>query len=539
MSLLANLIAKKKFILQLVSRAVLVGFLVMLGLTIYVYTFKNQIVQKLLTNTNKGYRGRVACGDVGVSLFRGFPYVSLTVNDLKVYENKKDTAPILSVEKSYFGFELLSLLQENYQIRKITFERGYAHIIQYNADEYNITRAFEPVETQAKDTAKSTLYLNIDALKLYDITIDKQNLETNIRIETEIKQLESKFSKSKEDIFLLVDTKFTLNAYKNQKPTYIYHKHFDAETKLTYHKASQIIDIDKALVKLEGSEFNMTGNIDTKGDMPVDLVFEAQKSDFNLVIAMAPEALIPTLSSYKNKANIKFLATIKGPTANNQQPQVNIDLKCQDAQIINPDINKKIDQIGFSLNFTNGKERNNKTSVLQLKDFFARPNIGKFKANLTVKNLDAPEIDMQLDTDFDLEFLSKFFRINQLSNLSGKVMLQMNFHDIIDIQNPQTSLDRFNQAYYAKLEVNNLNFKVNTYALPISNINIAAEMDAKKLLLKNLSLNVANSNIAINGFATNLPAIIHKTKDEIHSELHVKSNLIDLNQLTQNKIDEA
>jgi hypothetical protein len=100
-----------------------------------------------------------------------------------------------------------------------------------------------------------------------------------------------------------------------------------------------------------------------------------------------------------------------------------------------------------------------------------------FTGNLMVKNFVSPEIDMQIDSDFDLEFLSKFLNINDLSALTGKVQLRMNFHDIIDLEHPERSLEQLNQAYFAALKITNLNFKSKNFHLPVENLNVHAEMD--------------------------------------------------------------
>jgi hypothetical protein len=275
----------------------------------------------------------------------------------------------------------------------------------------------------------------------------------------------------------------------------------------------------------------LIGKIDFKNEMNVDMHISGKKPNFDLLIAFAPEDLIPVLKSYDNRGNVYFDASIKGKTANNKTPSITANFGCKDGYIKNPEANKALDQLGFHCHFSNGTQHNATTSVFELKDFTARPEAGKFNANLLVKNFNAPEVDLQLDSDFNLDFLTQFLKLKDLKNLTGQVLLTMNFHDIIDLQNPEKALEKLNQAYYSKLTIKDLNFKSDSYHLPIQKLNVEATVTGQNLNLTNCSLNVGDNDISISGKVSNIPAILHKTDDSINAELHIKSNNIDLKTL--------
>ena len=99
-----------------------------------------------------------------------------------------------------------------------------------------------------------------------------------------------------------------------------------------------------------------------------------------------------------------------------------------------------LEKIGFKGSFTNGSKRDLSTMRFELENFSAKPEAGTFKGKLSVENFDSPDIDMNLVSDFDLDFLSKFLNTKELKGLSGRVILTMNFHDIIDLNNPEKSI---------------------------------------------------------------------------------------------------
>ncbi|TAD82967.1 MAG: DUF3971 domain-containing protein [Bacteroidetes bacterium] len=510
----------------------LISIVGLLILTISIIYFKKDaIIAKALSEANKGYKGLILVDKTDITPFKNFPYISFKIQGLKIYESKaSDTLAILQAKEAYIGFNLWRMINKDYSIKKIALSNGAINIVQYQNQEYNIVRAFTPIET-AIDTSNQPFTIDLQGIHIDNMVINKNNLSTNVLIQANIKVAEAKFKKTQNAIKLKLDGDCVLDVINDGKPTYVYRKNIQLRTNLVYNTILQSVEITKSSVYLEGAEIEMNGRLDITDDLPVDLEFSGKKQDFNLLIAFAPESLIPTLRSYDNKGDIYFNATIKGKTANNQTPAIEANFGCKNGYIKNRDANKVLDKLGFHCTFTNGPKQSAASSTFELKEFSGRPEAGKFNATLSVKNFEAPEIDMRLDSDFDLVFLTKFFRLKDLTNLSGQVLLTMNFHDIIDLEHPERALEKLNQAYYSKLEIKNLNFKSDSYHLPLKDLNVEASVTGENLALKNCSLMLGENDLAINGRISNIPAVIHKASEVVNAELHIKSKKLDISQL--------
>jgi hypothetical protein len=514
----------------------LVGLLLaFIGASITIHLKKDAIISKVIQYANKGYKGKIIIGKTNISPFENFPYISIRLKDLKVYETKAiDSLAIIDVKDAYIGLDFWRMVNNNFLIKKIAITNGFINIKQFENGEFNIVQAFEPIE-ESTDTSTEPFTIDLNNIHITDIDIKKENLLTKIMVEADVADADVSFNKTKEDIKLHLDGKFILNVFDSGKPTYVYHKHLELHTDFVFNKVSHVINLRKTRLLLERAEFLMTGMIDLDNEQYVDLNITGQKPNFDLLIAFAPEDLIPTLESYDNRGDIYFNAKLKGKTANNQSPAIEAEFGCKDGFIRNAETKKMLDQLGFRCTYTNGAKRNSSTSVFELKDFGARPEAGKFKANLKVVNFNSPEIDMRLDSDFDLEFLTKFFKLKDLKNLSGQVLLTMNFHDIIDLQQPEKALTKLNQAYFSQLQIKNLNFKSESYHLPIKNLNVEASIKGENLTLKNCSFGLGDNDLKITGKVSNFPAVIHKTGEMILAELHIRSNRLDINQLMPKK----
>jgi hypothetical protein len=64
-------------------------------LTMIVYLKQDQLVQAEVDAMNKTHQGRLVVGNAHVALFRNFPYFSVKVDDVSIYESKEDSAAVI------------------------------------------------------------------------------------------------------------------------------------------------------------------------------------------------------------------------------------------------------------------------------------------------------------------------------------------------------------------------------------------------------------------------------------------------------------
>jgi hypothetical protein len=526
------MLKSKKFWKRLILILIIIPIILFSTVITIVYWKQDAIIQELIATLNKDFKGEIEIKDSHVSPFANFPYISIDLEGLKIYENKKHSneKPIVRLNDVYVGFDLMNIIKGNYEIKSIKLQDGNIKIVQYKNGDFNIAKAFEPIKPI--EEVSEELHLDLKTIKLENVDISKLNLENNLLVDAYIDKATSKFRTTDDNLLIGLDSKFQLSLIKNGDTTFIKHKHFEVETEFNFNEKSQLLTISPTEVKLERAVFQMSGMIDVDDDLNLDLKFSGDKPNFDLFLAMAPEELEPVLKRYDNKGRVYFNATVKGKSINGHQPLINADFGCKNAFFKNTTVNRKLDEINFKGHFTNGEKRNTSTMEFGLDDFSAKPEAGVFSGHLIVKNFDSPEIDMKLISRFDLDFLSKFFNLNDLSNLKGKVKLTMNFKDIIDLNNPEKSIEKLNESYYSELEVKNLSFATNSYHLPIKNVNIKAVMDGHFAKIEHFDLKIGQSDLSIKGSVSDLPAIIHHTGDIVDTKLLISSKVLDLKELT-------
>ncbi len=510
---------------------VLVPILLFVLMIALIYWKQDTVVQELIKTVNQDFTGELEVKGSHISPFANFPYVSIDLDEVRVYEDKtKSTPPLLNLHDVYLGFDLWTLLQGSMEIKAIKLKDGFIKLVQHTDGSFNIANALS--NKKEIEDAGEEFHLDIKTISLVNIDILKLNEENNILIEAFVDDAESKFKTSPDHVMVSLDSRFLVNVLVDGDTTFIKHKHIDIHTQLDFSQVTQLLTIQPSELQLEKALFKMDGTIDFDDDMNLDLKFHGNKPNFDLFLAFAPEELAPALQRYDNQGKIFFEASVAGKSINGHNPLIVADFGCEDAFFNNKISKKKIDDLYFKGHFTTGALRNATTTEFSLTDFTAKPEAGMFSGNLMVKNFESPEIDMKLRSEFDLDFLAQFFNITDLQNLKGHVALTMNFHDIIDLVNPEKSIEKLNESYFTELEVNNLSFRTPAYHLPINDIDIKAMMDGHKAVIDHFNINVGGSDLSFQGIISDLPAILHHTADPVTTNLLIKSSLLDIKQLT-------
>ncbi len=517
------------------KRAMLLGILLPLllfGILVFiVFQKQDALIQGEIDALNKTHQGLIEIGDTHIDPIKNFPYISIKVDSIQLYESKdKDDALILDVADIYVGFNLWDVVDGNYDVQKLLVEDGYFNIIKHKDGSINIENALAAPSEEV--TEEAPLDIHLKNIELKNIDIHKLDEESNLDIETYVYWANSGIKTAGHKIKALVDTEFELNIIEGQDTSFIKHKHFECHTDVTFDNLSGLLEIAPSGIKMENGDFNIQGSIETKKDMALDLHVYGTKPNFDMLIAFAPEDLIPTLESYNNAGEVFFNADIVGPTGNGALPFIDIQFGADEAYLENVGVRKRVDDLGFKGHFTNGQEKSFESMEFAIEDFTSKLEEGNFNASLVVKNFVEPDVDLELNTDFNLDFLTKFFNVSNIENVSGRVELDMHFHDIIDLAHPEKALNKLNQAYFSELNIANLHLESPDLPVPIDSLDLHLAMNGQKGVLDKFELLMGATDLSLKGFVSDLPALVHHTDMPVEAALDIKSNLLDLSELT-------
>ena len=531
-----KLFVTKKFWKRFVMYLIITPLLLFSVLVLVVYWKQDALVQELITTLNEDFKGEIKIAGSHVSPFANFPHISIDLEDVRIYEEKEQNGkPILKVQDVYVGFDLWTIISGKTEIKSIKAKNGKINLTQHLDGSLNLLNALS--STKKAEEIEEELHLDLKSIILDHMDIRKYNEANAVLIDLDIEKAISKFKIKNDVIDTELESKFQLSIAQRGKPTFIQHKHLQFSTEILFDQTSNFLTISPTEIQLENSFFGIEGKIDIANEMDLDLKLNGDKPNFNLFIALAPEELIKVFEEYENRGKLYFKASIKGKSLNGMMPAIRADFGCKDAFFSNELTHKKVDGIRFKGYFTNGKKRSLETMEFGISDFSARPETGKFTGLINVSNFNAPNVDMKLISDFNLDFLAKFVNSKELTGLKGNVKLTMKFKDIIDLDHPEKSIEKLNEAYESKLEVKNLSFNSHKLPYKIHDIDVMAHMDGHQAKIDFIKLQVGRSDVSISGLISDLPAIIHHTDIPVTTQLTIQAKRMDFGELSKSSAD--
>ena len=521
---------KTKFLKRILFWVLLIPLVFFAAILLIAYEKQDAIVQSQIAKLNTTYKGKITISDSHLAPFSSFPDISIKFDDVTVHESKEaNSAVILEVATIYIGFNLWDIAAGYYDLHSLIIEDGFFDLVLHTDGTTNLENA---LASSDENMDEKPLDIHLQKIKLKNLDIHQREEATNMDIETLIYWAKGGFNNRNDQIAAHVDSAFELNVIEDGDTTYFKHKHFEFHTDLVYNNKNGLLVFEPSGIRMEHGNFELHGTVDTKNDMTVDIALSGTKPSFDMFIAFAPTALIPVLERYENAGNIYFNATFQGPLTSGRQPFIDARFGASEAYLENFAVNKRIDEMGFSGHFTNGEARNFQTMEFSLTDITAKLEKGNFVGNIQVKNFEAPEIDMQLDADFDIPFIVSFLNLTEVQDAKGSVEMKLKFHDIIDLNNPQKALNDLNQAYYAELKIEDLTLNSNELPAPLKDLDVHLEMNGKQAQLNKFNISLGNSNLSITGSLSDLPAIVHRRKKMVSAQLKIKSDVLDIAELT-------
>ena len=499
------------------------------GLLLYINNNQAELLQREIGKLNQEHQGLISVGDSELSLFGNFPDVSIKIYDVSIHETKAENAAvIMDVADIYVGFNLWDIATGSLDIQSLLIEEGVFNLVIHTNNETNIQNAL----ATTTDTATTNTAIHLKKIRLKNVDFHTYDEATQTDVEKFIYTAKGGFQIDENQTRGHIDTDLELNVIKAGDTTFIKHKHFEIHTDIAFDESSGVVTIDPSGIVMENGDFEIAGSIDTKNDMNLDLEIKGTKPNFDMLIAFAPTDIIPYLERYNNAGEIYFNAQINGPANYGNRPAITAEFGAGKAFLENTARGKKIDGMGFQGHFSNGVNRDASTMEFSVSDIRASLEKGEFNGSLLVKNFNAPEVDMKVDANFNLGLLAQFLELEQVQELSGAVNLKMNFHDIIDIENPEKALEQLNQAYFAELKVTNLSVIGESLPVPIDQLNVHLVMQGQEATLNQFDAQIGNSDVSIKGKLSNLPAVVHHSSIPVETFLTVKSNQIDIAELT-------
>lgn len=513
----------------IVLAVILAPALLIIGVTAGIYYNQNMLLQRALEYANTTFHGKMTIDGIHVAPFANFPYISVDLENVKFYESEDTTChPLYTFNDVYVGFDVWDIIHNNFIIKSIRLEKGHLDIIHFEDGSYNILKS---KASHTKDTTDATLQLDIKKLIVNHVDIAYTDKIASRETDVYIDNLSSKIRMKDDHFYIDLIADMRLDILEHQKPTFFTGKKVHLDFEMDYDKIENIMVLLPSALSLNKVQFKAEGRVDVKNDMDISLKLRGDKPDFGVFAAFLPEDIGATLLSYQNAGKIFFEGDIRGKSINGHIPLVTFNFGCAEGYFLNQSARKKVDQLSFTGKFTNGEQRTLQSSVLEIRNFSAKPEQGVFVGHLFIKNFKDPFIKMDVHADLDLDFLGKFFRIQDFEGIRGHVLLDMNFDELVDLNFGASSLAQLKKGIDSELNIKGLHFNMPEYGLEITDANVHAIMREGAITMDSMALKINNNDLWIAGSLSDFPAVFHQYDTPVKVTVEARSNILDLREL--------
>ena len=401
--------------------------------TLVFYLGRDYFVRRAVSYLNEQQPGKVQMGQMNLIPFQHFPNVSLHLEDVRFYESEVHAGspgsdPILSLKKIGVTLDLVQLIKGGIKLSEARLEDGFVHMEIYEDSISNLEHALgirfgEGVE---KDTSVngSNLAIDLEKIELVNLRTRMDNRVTDEYVDLEVNQLKSSFSSLEGKIQAALEVDMYINLVKYQTINDQVDKQVKLKGSILMNSERKLLEVEPSSLNVSGLDFETWGTVDLNSTPRIDLAYNATNEGLELLNYLFMGILDLEDIEQIGGGSIHLNGTVQGNLGDGQLPVVRVNGEARELGFNIKTVNREVKDISFRLYATNGGKQDLSESYLDVQDFTATFPEGRIYANMTVSNIMAPELNIEVDSKVNLEGLEEMLKTEMIDDLSGSVALQ-------------------------------------------------------------------------------------------------------------------
>ncbi|HNZ43845.1 MAG TPA: AsmA-like C-terminal region-containing protein [Bacteroidales bacterium] len=442
---------KKTIVTLLVTLSVLGAAGVFVG-----FFYEDTVKRIIITELNKRLNTEIVVqdveNDIQFSIFRKFPYASVSFSNVKVMDAIKTQKPkgiLLEASSLSLQFSILDILFGRYKIKKIEAEEGNVSIKIYKnrSDNYHFWKP--SADTSASDFALDLQKIALDDMGLSYVDYGRKQ---DYKVFARDVILKGKFSDT--EYTLNIDGRVFVYLIKLEQDIYLANQPADLDVILYVNSGNDYVTFKEGGIDIGKLVFDITGTINyAESNTLLDLRVEGKKMKIQSLINQLPSRYRELLGDYEFKGDFNFIALVKGYTGEKTNPLVSVAFGLKDGDIIQKQNSITLSHVCFDAEFTNGSGHQKATTTLSVRGFKSQLNDGNIAGSIQIKNFIKPEIALKLAASLDLKDIFLFVKTDTVQSASGKILLNTDIKGVIERPDGFTVRDFIASTSTGTLEV--------------------------------------------------------------------------------------
>lgn len=500
--------------------------LIWFGAAFYIKQNNQKILSQILTQVNQKVSGQVTIGSMSPNLLKGFPNVSVSLNEVLIRDSlwKNHHHDLVNAKKIEVSLNIFSLLAGTVNIRKAGLNN--ADICIYtDSTGYSNTSAFKSKEakTENQKTEKNNDNLKIGRIDFKDVNLIIDNRKRFKLFNFKIDALNGKikYGLNGWDGNIKLKTYINSFAFNTHKGSFLKDKQIEGTISAHFNDNTKQITLDQNKLKIGNDIFYIGAQIQTakgKSGFKIDI-----KTD-NILYKNVSLLLAPNISSKLLKFGIEkpvnIIGSIVDDGSNSPDPLVHVKMTVKDNKVTIP--SGELNACNFIGTFTNkdtlNREIGDENSIIRFynlkADYYNAPiSVDTF----TVTNFSRPVAVGLIKSAFPLTNLN--------SSLGGETFLFKNGTANIKLF-CKADIDHFlftKPVIWGDVNINNADITYLPRQMRLINSNLVLKFNQKDLDIKSSRIQLGKSVVAIDCNISNFLNFYYTDPNKIQATLKMTS----------------
>jgi AsmA-like protein len=412
-------------------KRILVGLAVLLGLVLVLLLvlpmlFKDRIAERVKTAVNQNINARVDWSDVGLSFFRHFPNLTLTLDGLTavgVERFQSDT--LAAVRHLRVSLSLPSVLGNvmggsgPVVVRHVELDQPRLSLIalEDGTANWDITKKTAQPQTAAKPM---TIRLRRFEIKDAAIAFDNRRARLKATLKGYNQSLSGDFSQKN----VAVQTRATADTASVTFAgiPYLNRVRLGLVTDAQADMVNKSYALKQTELSLNDLKLGVSGSAKSVGNLlGLDLAFNAPSTNFRSILSLVPAVYAHDFDKVKTSGSFTVNGRVKGEYGDSAFPSFALNAKVNDAAFQYPDLPLPARSIFLDLALTNPGGSADST-VVKLDRFHMLLGQNPVDAGLVIKTpVSDPNVDFRVKGKVDLADVRRAMKLEGINQLTGTI----------------------------------------------------------------------------------------------------------------------
>jgi hypothetical protein len=496
--------------------------------------FRDRIAQRVKMEVNRSLDARVDWRESGVTVFRNFPNLTLTLDDLtaaNVGRFQGDT--LASVRHLRVVLDLASLVGsvmggKPIVVRAVELDQPRLSLIalEDGTANWDITKK-TPEAAQPQAEASKPMAISLRRFEITGAAVAFENRKTKLKatVNGYDQSLTGDFSR---DLVLIrtradadsVSLTFAGIPYLNRVKLAL-----TADVQADLGKKSYTLKDTE--LRLNDLTLGVAGSANTAGkNIGLDLVFSAPSTNFRSILSLVPAVYAHDFQRVKTAGTIAVNGKVKGEYGDSAFPSLALNAKVENAAFQYPDLPLPARDIAMDLSITNPGGSADST-VVRLQKFHMLIGRNPIDANLVLRTpISDPDVDAHVAGKIDLADVRRTVKLEGVDQLTGTVAVDASV---------RTRMSSIEKKQYDKVaasgsvDIGNLTVKGKTLPHPLAIQEASLRLAPERAELRSFKGSIGSSDVQASGRLENLLSFAMRD-DTLSGTATVRSNRFNLDE---------